>query len=216
MPNQPQSFADYFAQVQATPGWDAIVQSFARFAAVPPRSRVLDVGCGPGSLARHLARDGHTVTGIDADPLMIDRAQYLATEISGATFELGDVRKLRFTDGSFDAVLATNVLFLISDPLAGLREMTRVVRPGGIVAMLNPSPNLTIAVAESLADEKNLDGVARVSLVNWARAAESHRRFKVDDARALFIAAGLTEFECAEKVGPGLALLARGVKSVER
>jgi len=216
MTDKPQSFADYFAQVQATPGWDVIVQSFARFAAIPSQSRVLDVGCGPGSLARYLARDGHSVTGIDADPLMIDRAQYLATEISGVTFELGDVRKLRFSDGSFDAVLATNVLFLIPDPLAGLREMARVVRPGGIVAMLNPSPNLTIAAAESLADERSLDGVARVSLVNWARAAEAHRRFKVDDARALFTAAGLTEFESTEKVGPGLALLARGLKSVER
>lgn len=206
------SFADYFAQVQATPGWDAILQSFARFAALPPRSRVLDVGCGPGALARHLARDGHAVTGIDADPLMVDRAMYLATEVGGAAFELGDVRQLRFADGEFDAALATNVLFLIPDPLAGLREMARVVKTGGIVATLNPSPNLTIAAAESLADEKHLDGVGRVSLVNWARAAESHRRLSMDDVRALFAAAGLAQFECVEKVGGGLALLAKGKK----
>ena len=76
----PESFAAYFAQVQATPGWDAILQSFARFANIPPNSRVLDVGCGPGALARHLVREGHTVTGIDADPLMIERAQYLSVE----------------------------------------------------------------------------------------------------------------------------------------
>ncbi|MBM4422925.1 MAG: class I SAM-dependent methyltransferase [Chloroflexi bacterium] len=210
--NSEPSFADYFSQVQSTPGWEAILQSFARFAALPPHSRALDVGCGPGALARHLARDGHTVIGVDADPLMVDRAQYLATGIGGVTFEIGNVQKLRFEDGSFDAALATNVLFLIHDPAVGLREMARVIKPGGIVVMLNPSPNLTLAAAESLADERQLDGVARVSLVNWARAAESHRRLSADDARALFAAAGLTQFECVEKVGGGLALLAKGVK----
>ena len=204
------NFADYFAQVQATPGWDAILQSFARFADLPPHSRVLDVGCGPGSLARHLARAGHTVTGIDADPLMIDRAQYLATEVSGVEFEIGDVQSLRFADAAFDAALATNVLFLIADPLAGLRQMARVVRPAGLVAMLNPSAKMTLAAAESYADEKQLEGLARISFVNWARAAIAHRRFSAEDAQALFTAAGLTQFEFAEKIGPGLALFAKG------
>ncbi|MBI3244349.1 MAG: class I SAM-dependent methyltransferase [Chloroflexi bacterium] len=206
------SFADYFAQVQATPGWDAIIQSFARFVALPPNSRVLDVGCGPGSLARHLARDDHTVTGIDADPLMIDRAQYLATEVSDVTFEVGDVRHLRFDDGAFDVALATNVIFLLPDPLAGLRQMTRAVKPGGLVAMLNPSPKMSVAAAEAQANEQKLEGIARVSLVNWARAAEANRRLSVEEAQALFAAAGLVQIETVEKVGPGLALFVKGHK----
>jgi ubiquinone/menaquinone biosynthesis C-methylase UbiE len=210
-----QTFADYFAQVQATPGWDAIIQSFARFVALPPNSRVLDVGCGPGSLARHLARDGHTVTGIDADPLMIDRAQYLATEVSGVAFEVGDVRNLRFEDATFDAALATNVIFLLPDPLAGLRQMTRTVKPGGLIAMLNPSSKMSVAVAEAQADEHKLEGMARVSLVNWARAAEANRRLSVEEAKALFTAVGLTQLESAEKVGPGLALFVKGVRTTD-
>ena len=192
MPDQPPSFADYFAQVQATPGWNAILNSFYRFADLPPQSRVLDVGCGPGSLARHLAHAGHAVTGIDTDPLMIDRAQYLATEVGGITFELGDVRKLRFDDDSFDAALATNVIFLIPDPLVGLKEMARVVRPGGIVSMLNPSSQMTLAAAEAQANEHKLEGIARASLVNWARAAEANRRFSAEEAQALFTAPRLT------------------------
>ncbi len=207
-----QSFADYFAQVQATPGWEAIIQSFARFIALPPNARVLDVGCGPGSLARHLARDGHTVIGIDADPLMIDRAQYLATEVNGVTFEIGDVRHLRFDEGVFDVALATNVIFLLADPLAGLRQMVRAVKPGGIIAMLNPSSKMSVAVAEAQADEHKLEGMARVSLVNWARAAEANRRLSVEEATALFTAVGLTQLESAEKVGPGLALFVKGRK----
>jgi ubiquinone/menaquinone biosynthesis C-methylase UbiE len=206
------SFADYFAQVQATPGWDRVLQSFYRFAGIAPNSRVLDVGCGPGSLARHVTRDGHTVVGIDTDPLMIDRAQYLATELNHVTFELGDVRNLRFESASFDAALATNVIFLLREPLIGLKEMARVVRAGGVVAMLNPSTHMTLAAAETLADEQHLEGFARVSLVNWARAASVNRRISAEEAQALFEAAGLTQIERQEKVGPGLALVVKGLK----
>jgi ubiquinone/menaquinone biosynthesis C-methylase UbiE len=208
-----QTFADYFTHVQATPGWEVVLQSFYRFANVPPAARVLDVGCGPGSLARYLSRDGHTVTGIDADPLMIDRAQELATDRAGSVnFEVGNVQQLRFDPATFDVALATNVIFLIPDPLAGLKEMARVVRPGGSVAMLNPSPNMTLTAAETLANDQHLEGFARISLINWARAAASNRRFSVTEAQDLFTAAGLTEVAWAEKVGSGLALLVKGRK----
>jgi len=213
MTNPTQTFADYFTHVQATPGWESVLQSFYRFATVPTAVRVLDVGCGPGSLARQLARDGHTVTGIDADPLMIDRAQILAADLnSQINFEVGNVQQLRFDSGSFDVALATNVIFLIDDPLAGLNEMARVVRPGGIVAMLNPSPNMTLAAAEILADDQHLEGFARTSLSNWAKAATANRRFSHTEAHDLFIQAGLRDVSWIEKVGPGLALLVKGHK----
>lgn len=213
MTNPSQTFANYFAQVQATPGWDAVLSSFAQFAALSASAHVLDVGCGSGNLARHLARDGHTVTGIDADPLMIDRAQELATDRPGRlNFEVGNVQQLRFDSQSFDAALATNVIFLLSEPLAGLKEMARVVRPGGIVAMLNPSSKMTNAEAESLANDQKLEGFARVSLINWARAAAANRRFSAAEAESLLTQAGLTQVTHTEKVGPGLALLVRAIK----
>lgn len=207
----PESFAAYFAQVQATPGWDAILKSFARFADVPPNSRVLDVGCGPGALARYLVREGHTVTGIDADPLMIERAQYLSVE-SKAQFEVGDVTRLRFADSSFDVALATNVLFLTHDPIVGLREMVRVIRKGGVVAMLNPSPKMSVAAATAQADESQLEGVARVSIINWAKNAEANHRIGIEQAKEMFAEVGLMQFDTVEKVGVGLALLVRGIK----
>jgi ubiquinone/menaquinone biosynthesis C-methylase UbiE len=213
MTHPSQSIADHITQVQAAPGWDAVLQSFARFAGLPAGSRVLDVGCGSGGLARHLARDGHTVTGIDTDPLMIDRAQELAADRPGSvTFEIGNVQQVRFADASFDAALATNVIFLLPEPRAGLLEMTRVVRPGGVVAMLNPSPRMTLAEAEALADTQAPDGPARVSLIHWARAAAANPRFTPDEARGLLAAAGLVAVDWAEQVGPGLALLVRGRK----
>jgi ubiquinone/menaquinone biosynthesis C-methylase UbiE len=117
---------------------------------------------------------------------------------------------LRFADSSFDVALATNVLFLTPDPVVGLREMARVVRKGGIVAMLNPSPKMSVATAQ--ADKNQLEGVARVSIINWAKNAEANHRISVEKAKDMFAEVGLTEFKSVEKVGIGLALLVRGVK----
>ena len=118
---------------------------------------------------------------------------------------------LRFADSSFDVVLATNVLFLTPDPVVGLREMARVVRKGGIVAMLNPSPKMSVATAQ--ADKNQLEGVARVSIINWAKNAEANHRISLEQAQKMFAEVGLTQFNSVEKVGAGLALLARGVKA---
>jgi ubiquinone/menaquinone biosynthesis C-methylase UbiE len=144
---------------------------------------------------------------------MIDRAQELATDRPGRlNFEVGNVQQLRFENESFEAALATNVIFLLPEPLAGLKEMARVVRPGGIVAMLNPSSKMTTAEAETLANDQKLEGFARVSLINWAKAAAANRRFSAEEAESLLTQAGLAQVTYIEKVGSGLALLVRALK----
>lgn len=194
-------------------GWDSLLHAFQQFVPLPPPTHVLDVGCGSGTLARYLVKAGHRVVGIDSDPLMIDRAQELAASQPAAiTFEVGRVEALRFEDKAFGAALATNVLFLLPNPLVGLREMVRVVQAGGQVAMLNPSPRLTLAAVEALTQQSGYDGPAHTSLVNWARAAETHPGFGPDEAEALFTKVGLTEITSTETLGDGLALLVCGVK----
>ena len=68
-------FVNYFTQVQATSGWDRILASFARFLGLSTAAHVLDVGCGPGSLVRKLAREAAFAYGCDADREMIAQAQ---------------------------------------------------------------------------------------------------------------------------------------------
>jgi SAM-dependent methyltransferase len=99
-------------------------------------AKVLDVGCGPGTitagLADHVPR-GH-VTGIDAAQGIIDQARAEAGDRENLTFATGDVYALDYPDDSFDVVHAHQVLQHLSDPVRALREMRRVARPGGIVA----------------------------------------------------------------------------------
>lgn len=106
---------------------------FADFAGVEAGQRVLDVGCGPGSLTGELvARVGAaSVAAIDPS------ASYAASareRFPGARIEVAAAGALPFGDGEFDAVLAQLVVHFLTDPVHDLREMARVTRAGGVVA----------------------------------------------------------------------------------
>jgi SAM-dependent methyltransferase len=99
-------------------------------------AKVLDVGCGPGTITAGLADrvpQGH-VTGIDAAREIIEQARREAGDRRNLTFATGDVYALDYPDDSFDVVHAHQVLQHLNDPVRALREMRRVARPGGIVA----------------------------------------------------------------------------------
>ncbi len=110
-----------------------------------PGQRLLDVGCGPGTITVDLARrvaPGPTL-GIDASPEVIDRARADLAKPSGETsedpggsvrFEVADLSSLDLPDNSFDVVHAHQVLQHLADPVSALRELRRVLVPGGVLA----------------------------------------------------------------------------------
>lgn len=104
-----------------------------------PGMRVLDVGCGPGSITLGFAEAVGTgeVVGIDFQPSQVANAQALsaARGVLNARFEVADVNRLPFADGSFDAVFAHSVLGHLREPVKALAEIRRVLRPGGIVGV---------------------------------------------------------------------------------
>jgi demethylmenaquinone methyltransferase / 2-methoxy-6-polyprenyl-1,4-benzoquinol methylase len=106
-----------------------------------PEERVLDVATGTGLVARALVRRyGCTVVGVDQSPEMLERARAgLANDPALATlvsFVSGEAERLPFEDGEFDHLTFTYLLRYVDDPGATLRELARVVRPGGRVASL--------------------------------------------------------------------------------
>ena len=105
----------------------------ADLARVRRGQRVLDVGCGPGSLTAELvARVGaDSVAAVDPSASFVSaaRARHPGVDVRQATAEA-----LPFPSASFDATLAQLVVHFMKDPVAGLREMARVTRPGGVVS----------------------------------------------------------------------------------
>jgi len=105
-----------------------------------PGDGVLDVACGPGNFTREFAGivgDGGLAVGIDASPTMLARA-VADTGRAGevVAYVRGDAVRLPFRDASFDAVCCFAALHLFEDPDAALDHMTRVLTPGGRIAIL--------------------------------------------------------------------------------
>ncbi len=111
-----------------------LAPAFAAFAQVPSPGRVLDVGCGTGSLLEELATtSGLELAGLDASAVYV-RAASERFAGCGIPVQVGDACAMPFGDASFDAAVSQLVLQFVPEAVVAAAEMRRVVRPGGIVA----------------------------------------------------------------------------------
>jgi SAM-dependent methyltransferase len=152
-----------------------------------PGDRLLDAGCGPGTLTVDLARmvSPGEVVGIDvADTVVAEAANHAANAgVSNVSFRVGDFRHAGLEPGRFDVVHAHQVLQHLSDPVGALATMAELTRPGGIVAVRDADyggfiwepADETLArwrdVYSSTARRNGGEPDAGRCLLRWARAA---------------------------------------------
>lgn len=148
---------------------------------------VLDVGCGPGTITADLAARvaPGTVTAVEiaAGALETARTEAVSRGQENIEFEVADVHALEFADDSFDVVHAHQVLQHVGDPVRALREMRRVCRPGGVVAVRDsdyagfawfpqlPELDEWMALYQRVARENGGEPDAGRRLLSWARQA---------------------------------------------
>jgi SAM-dependent methyltransferase len=113
-----------------------VAARFADWIGAPPQSAIIDVGCGTGALAAALlgACDPARLVGIDSAPAFLGAAREQVRD-PRASFAQGDAQALPGADGAFDVAVSGLVLNFVPDKEAMIREMARVVRPGGTVAL---------------------------------------------------------------------------------
>jgi len=149
--------------------------------------RLLDIGCGPGTITLDLARRvaPGQVVGLDREvtPLIAARASVTEQGVPNVGFTVGDAYQLDFGDGCFDVVHAHQVLQHLTDPVAALREMGRVCKPGGLVAVrdadyaamtwypADPRLDRWLELYQRVARDNGGEPDAGRRLLAWAKAA---------------------------------------------
>jgi SAM-dependent methyltransferase len=126
--------ADYDAET--VPMFENHARCALQLVAAPRGSRIVDVACGPGTLAGLAARDGHRVEALDFSPKMVARLeQKIAAGLSGITVQIGDGQALPYGDGEFAAGFSMFGLIFFPDRARGFRELRRVLAPGARAAV---------------------------------------------------------------------------------
>jgi SAM-dependent methyltransferase len=122
---------------------DPILDLMAECTAVSQEHTVLDVACGPGIVSCYFAKRARHVTGLDIVPAMVDHARRYQTEqqVTNVDWQLGSSTDLPFPAHSFDCVVTRFSFHHFIDPLAALREMKRVAKPGGVIVVCDVAPS---------------------------------------------------------------------------
>jgi ubiquinone/menaquinone biosynthesis C-methylase UbiE len=138
-----------FSQSPSVSNQEAL-NMIVRAAEAGPNDTSLDIACGPGLLVCAFARVVRFATGIDLTPAMLEQARKLQREqgLTNVTWQEGDVTALPYPVAHFSIVSARFVFHHLEDPLAALKEMKRVSKPGGrvLVADMAPLPEKAAAL----------------------------------------------------------------------
>jgi ubiquinone/menaquinone biosynthesis C-methylase UbiE len=168
-----------------------------------PGERVLDAGCGTGNYAVALAQAGFEVTGIDYAPGMLAHARAKRNEQLGdrLSFRRLDLdRRLELADAGFDHVINISVLQNAADPSFTLRELCRVLRPGGTLLLLHvPRPQShSIPVQEVIRyrvahlQHRSIAKAALIALKAIAERTVVAAYWTADELRTMLVAGGFT------------------------
>jgi demethylmenaquinone methyltransferase/2-methoxy-6-polyprenyl-1,4-benzoquinol methylase len=194
-----------------TAGLDGRWRAETATAVVRPGDRVLDSCCGTGDLALAAARAGGRVTGLDFSEPMLERARRKSSEVEWIR---GDALALPFEDGSFDAATVGFGVRNLDDLEAGLRELRRVLRPGGRLGVLEITrPRGPLRVFYSLWFDRVVPLLGKVlpGGAAYAYLPASVRRFPgPDELKALLERVGFAEVEVRLFAG-GIVALHTGV-----
>ena len=159
-----------------------------------PAGDALDAGCGTGRHAGRLVERGHRVIGVDGSPEMLAKAR---AALPDAEFREGDITSLPLEDASVDLAVCALALEHVEDLAGAVRELARVVRPGGRIVLSDLHPTATaLGGAAYFQDAGGGAGVVR-----------GHKHLHSDYLRA-FDGAGLSVEQCLEPLfGPAEAAM---------
>lgn len=148
-------------------------------------AEVLEAGCATGTLCEYLVNTGYRPTGIDASSKMIEVAKRNSAR---SKFLVADVLDLPFDAESFDAVIATSLINIVTDKNKAMSELARTCKKGGLVTILVPSADFNDTDLQHLIALHNTTGFSAAVMEAWHKKPPKMKTNEIED---LFKDAGL-------------------------
>ena len=145
-------------------------------ALIRPADTVLECACGTGLLTGEIAPRCKSLTATDFSANMLKRAEKKLKKYGNVRFAQADITKLDYPDGSFDAVVAANVIHLLDEPYRALRELDRVCRRGGKIVIPTYLNQTDKGTTNSVSDAIGKAGADFKRAVTW----DSYQQFFAD------------------------------------
>lgn len=205
---------DFFDQM-ATTNWLSQLHSHLKQQSGSWQGKaVADIGCGTGRLLLRGSTEASELTGVDLSAGMVTRANALFQEkgiAHKAKAVQGDAASLPLASGAFDIAFSTCVLFLLPDLHQGVKEMARILKPGGIAILLNPAPAMAVETARAYAQRQQFLKEETDYLLKWATVSERRHRKSTAELSDILKNWGFADVS-HELVLEGLALISKAEK----
>ncbi len=201
-----------YAWYTDAPNWQESCASLANAFPTTPGQRLLDLGCGPGVgiVAMFNRRPDCQYVGLDRGRAMVTLAKRRCVERGlAAPLLIGDACSLPFSHACFDAVACHSILYLLPHPSDALREIARVLRPGGTLALMEPARGYT-SPTRLLRFSKEPRFLASVLL--WRVMSRAHVRYDQQRLERILSGAGFNTMRVQCVLG-GVGVQAMAVRS---
>ena len=152
---------------------------------IEPGDTVLECACGTGLLSAVIAQKCRQLTATDFSEKMLKKAEKNCCAFRNITYAQADVTALPFADGSFDKVVAGNVIHLLDNPMTALGELNRVCKDGGM---------LIIPTYMNKDDKGKINGFSDAA---QKAGADFKREFTMESYRQFFLDAGYPDVEAS-------------------
>ena len=152
---------------------------------IEPDDTVLECACGTGLLSAVIVSECRQLTATDFSEKMLKRAEKNCGSFRNITYIQADITALPFADGSFDKVVAGNVIHLLDDPLTGLGELNRICKDGGMLIIP------TYMNKDAKGKPSGFAGAV------WKAGADFKRQFTVESYQQFFLDAGYPDVKAS-------------------
>ncbi|WP_332690126.1 class I SAM-dependent methyltransferase [Halalkalibacter lacteus] len=203
---------DFFDAMTQTKWLSSIHDQLKVLSGIWSNKTILDIGCGTGRLLERGVSQASELIGIDLSKEMVEKSRELLERgPAKSSLLIGDAYRLPLENNKVDVALSTCVMFLLPEPKRGLGEMVRVVKHGGVIAMLNPSPEMCAESAAQYAEQHQFTGFERESLLAWSNVSTKRHRYSDAELHELLTELNMQKVQHTS-VLDGLATITIAVK----